>query len=288
MMKRMTLVLAAGAVIGLAATGAGVASAVTAPAPTISAPRVSSISGDSATIAWKATGNAGSVRVLAYDASTAAKAADVTVTAGSAVITLPRGGTAYDVELHAASVPGWTATTLLFTQAPAGAQGPAGAAGPQGPSGAAGPKGPSGVVSAGGHDLGAVDSVATGGSFVSNATLAGTISLGAGTYLVSLDAKATPSEATAAQVYPQFFIYDQAASPSFAGDLLNVGTGALEPFGADVAHSHDSYYSGAGIITLPSPATLHVYAFGYDSDNGGAAYHLDDVTVSAVQVTPAS
>jgi hypothetical protein len=144
------------------------------------------------------------------------------------------------------------------------------------------------VVSAGAHDLGAVDSVATGGGFVANATLAGTISLAAGTYLVSLDAKATPDEATTAQVFPQFFVYDEPAGPGFAGDLLNVGTGALEPFGADVAHSHDSYFSGASIIVLPSAVTLHVYAFGYDSDNGGATYRLDDLIVSAVQVNPAS
>jgi hypothetical protein len=273
----MTLGIAAVAAIGLAAAGVGVAGAVTQAAPTITAPVVASIAGDTATITWATTGSAGIVRVLAYNASTLAKGADVTVTAHQAVVTLPQAG-----------------ATLLFTQAPAGARGPAGAAGsagaagPQGPAGAAGAQGPSGVVSATAHDLGAVDSVATGGGFVANSTLAGTVSLGAGTYLVSLDAKATPDEATSAQVFPQFFVYDQAASPSFAGDLFNVGTGALEPFGTDVAHSHDSYFSGADIVTLPSAATLHIYAFGYDSDNGGATYRLDDVTVSVVQVNPAS
>jgi hypothetical protein len=275
MKKRMALGIIAGGVVALAAAGVGVAGAVTTAAPTISAARASSISGDSATITWKTTGAAGRVRVLAYNASTGVKAADVTVTAGKAVITLPQGGTAYGVELHAASIPGWTAATLLFTQAPAG---PRGVAGPPGA------QGPSGVVSAGAHDLGAVDSVATGGSFVANATLAGTVTLDAGTYLISLDAKATPDEATSAQVFPQFFVYDEAASQSFAGNLFNVGAGALEPFGTDVAHSHDSYYSGADLVTLPSDVTLDIYAFGYDSDNGGATYRLDDLTVSAVQV----
>lgn len=284
----MVLGIAAVAAVALAAGGAGIASAVTAAAPTISAPVVSSIAGDSATITWTTTGSAGSVRVLAYNASTSAKAADVTVAAGRAVITLPQGGTAYGVKLHAANVPGWTAASLLFTQAPAGARGPAGPAGPQGAAGAAGAQGPSGVVSAGAHDLGAVDPVATGGGFVANATLAGTVSLAAGTYLVSLDAKATPDEATTAPVFPQFFVYDEAANASFTGDLLNVGTGALEPFGTDVAHSHDSYYSGASIIVLPAATTLHVYAFGYDSDNGGGTYRLDDLVLSAVQVSPAS
>jgi hypothetical protein len=134
-----------------------------------------------------------------------------------------------------------------------------------------------------------VTSVPTGGSFNANSVEAGTIALGAGTYLVTLNAKATPNAASTAQVFPQFFVYDQVKNPAFAGDLFNVGAGALEPFNVDLAHSHDSYYSGTDIITVPAGGqTLHVYAFGYDSDTSAGTYALDDLSVSVVQVTPAS
>lgn len=154
--------------------------------------------------------------------------------------------------------------------------------GAQGP---AGKPGASGVVSAGVHDLGGLSSVATGGGFVANSTEVGTVSLKAGTYLVSLAAKATPrASGDTAAIYPQFFVYGQAKNSLFTGDLMNVGAGALEPDGTN----HDSYYSGSALITLASDATLHLYAFGYDSDSGAGAYVLDDLSLTAVQVTPAS
>jgi hypothetical protein len=133
-------------------------------------------------------------------------------------------------------------------------------------------------------DLGTVATVPTGGGFVANSTEVGTVSLAAGTYMISLNAKATPNAAESGQVFPQFFVYDQVKNSAFTGDLFNVGTGALEPFNVDVAHSHDSYFSGSTLITLPSPVTLHIYAFGYDSDNGGGSYVLDDLTISTVSL----
>lgn len=169
-----------------------------------------------------------------------------------------------------------------------GSPGPAGSTGPSGPAGAdgqQGPAGPSGVVNASVHDLAGVASVVTGGSFNASSTEVGTVDLPAGTYLVTLSAKATPrASGDTASVYPQFFVYDQVKNSSFTGDLFNVGAGALEPDGTN----HDSYYSGGSLITLPADATLHVYAFGYDSDSGGGAYVLDDLSVTTVQVTPAS
>ena len=70
-------------------------------------------------------------------------------------------------------------------------QGPAGPAGKDGTNGS---NGTNGVTSAVTTDLGGVSSVPTGGSFVANATLAGTLSLKAGTYLLSVNAKATPND----------------------------------------------------------------------------------------------
>lgn len=151
--------------------------------------------------------------------------------------------------------------------------------------GPTGKQGPSGVVSTKTTDLGPVASVATGGSFVTNATQVGTISLKAGTYLVNLNAKATPPSGGtgSAEVFPEFFVYNQVKNASFTGDLYNVGSGPLES-GANA--QIDSYYSGSSVITLTTPTTLYVYAFGYDSDRGAGGYTLDDLAVTATQINP--
>lgn len=162
-----------------------------------------------------------------------------------------------------------------------GAQGPAGPAGSQGP---AGPQGPSGVVSAVTTDLGAVASVPTGGSFVTNATEVGTVDLKAGTYLLNINAKATPDVSSAVEVFPQFFIYDQPANAAFTGDLFNVGSGSLATSNTTI----DSYFSGSGEVTLAQDTTLHVYAFGYNADRSAGSYALDDLSVTATALTVAS
>jgi len=125
-------------------------------------------------------------------------------------------------------------------------------------------------------------SIPTGGGFVANSTEVGTLSLAPGTYQVDLYAKATPNKDTGTvQVFPQFFVYSQPKNASFTGDEFNVGAGALEPNGTN----HDSYYSGSGVITVPSGGeTLHIYAFGYDSDSGAATYALDSGTVTVVRL----
>jgi len=141
------------------------------------------------------------------------------------------------------------------------------------------------VVSAAVQDLSPVASVPTGGSFVANATLLGTVQLQqAGTYLVSLSAKATPPAGGtgSVNVFPQFFVYDQPANTSFTGDLFNVGSGALES-GANA--NIDSYYSGSDIITVTDTTTLDIYGFGYDSDRGAGSYVFDGGTFSATLVT---
>jgi hypothetical protein len=136
------------------------------------------------------------------------------------------------------------------------------------------------VVSTTTTDLGRVASVATGGGFVANSTPVGTVTLKAGTYLLNLNAKATPKASSAIEVFPQFFVYDQVKNASFTGDLFNVGSGPL----ASNNTSIDSYYSGSAVLTLAQATTLHVYAFGYDSDRSAGTYVLDDLSVTATQI----
>jgi hypothetical protein len=127
----------------------------------------------------------------------------------------------------------------------------------------------------------AATSIKTGGGFFANSTDIGTVSLGAGTWLLTFNAKATPNAATTGEVFPQFFVYDQVKNMSFAGDLFNIGTGPLEPF----ATNHDSYFSGTAQIVVPAGGeTLHVYAFGYDSDIGSGSYALDTATLTATSL----
>jgi hypothetical protein len=159
-----------------------------------------------------------------------------------------------------------------------------GPAGPAGAKGATGAQGPSGVVSTNTTDLGTVASVPTGGGFAANATQVGTISLKAGTYLLNVNAKATPNASSAIEVFPQFFVYDQPANSSFTGDLFNVGSGPLASNNTTI----DSYFSGSGEVTLTSDATLHVYAFGYDSDRSAGTYKLDDLSVTATRINAGS
>jgi hypothetical protein len=151
-----------------------------------------------------------------------------------------------------------------------------------------GPQGPSGVVSVSTTDLGGVASVPTGGSFVTNATQVGTVSLAAGTYLVTLNAKVTPPSGGtgAVSVFPNLFLYDQAANPDFTGDLLNICSGALE---SGTNYQIDSYCSGSAVVTVPAGGqTLYVYAFGYDSDRGSGSYVLDDAASRPSRSSPAA
>jgi hypothetical protein len=181
---------------------------------------------------------------------------------------------------QATSVTGHPMTCPAGSILAEGDKGTTGPAGPAGAPGKDGAPGTSGVVSAAAHDLGAVASVATGGSFAANKTLAGTVSLKAGTYLLSVNAKATPLTSSAVEVFPQFFVYNGAALADFSNDLLNVGSGPLASSNTTI----DSYYSGTGVVTLKADAVLNVYAFGYDSDRGAGTYALGDLSVTAVQL----
>lgn len=229
---------------------------------------------------------------IAYAATGAASSTAPVPHAGYACVNLKTHTAMTILDSPSSACPAGTTSIVLGAQGPAGqkgatgAMGATGSPGPAGSPGAPGPQGPSGVVSEKTDDLGGVASVPTGGSFVANSTEVGSgIALDAGTYLVTMNAKATPrASGDTAQIFPQFFLYNQVKNVAFTGDLLNIGAGALEPDGTN----HDSYYSGAAIVTLTATTTLHVYAFGYDSDQGSGSYALDDLTVTVVQVTPAS
>jgi hypothetical protein len=276
--------LTAAAATALAAGALGISSASASPAPVakVAGLHVTAATTTTLAVAWTAPADHGAkVRVQVYDADTRADSYDTAyrggdVTGKTAVTaTGLAAGTAYELradEYDGTRNSGWTAPVTVYTQA-------SGAAGAQGPAG------PSGVVSVTTRDLGAVASVATGGSFAANATLAGTVNLKAGTYLVAVSAKATPLMTSAVQVFPQFFAYSQPKNAAFAGDLFNVGAGALES-GGNV--QIDSYYSGSDVITLAGDTTLDVYAGGYDSDRSAGTYRLDDLTVTAVQLQAAS
>jgi hypothetical protein len=284
--RKRLLALTAAAGIALAAGALGITTASASPAPVtrVAGLHVTAATTTTLAIAWaKAADPNAKVRVQVYDADTLADTWDSAYKGGDVAGTTVTAtglaaGTAYDVradEYDGTRNSGWTDPVTVYTAA-------AGSTGTQGP---AGPAGPSGVVSVTTKDLGAVASVATGGSFVTNAKLVGTVSLKAGTYLVSVSAKATPLMTGAVQVFPQFFVYDQPANAAFTGDLFNVGSGALES-GGNV--NIDSYYTGSSVITLASATTLDLYAFGYDSDRGAGTYALDDLTVTAVQLQAAS
>jgi len=160
--------------------------------------------------------------------------------------------------------------------------------------GRTGATGPSGVVATSSQNLvgSTAVSVATGGSFTANKTTVGTVKLGAGTYLVDVNFKATPNEVTTGDVFPSLYVYNGAQLSDFSNDLFNVGSGALEdPTSTEVSDGDliDSYFSGSGEITVPSGGeTLDVYAFGYDSDQGSGTYNLDTAVVTVTQLNTGS
>ena len=119
-----------------------------------------------------------------------------------------------------------------------------------------------------------------GGPAADNAVLLGKLYLPAGESQLNVYAKATPDSDYTANVFPQFFVYNQPLTSSFAGDLFNVGSGALEA-GNDTI---DSYYSGSQVITLAKPGYVYVYAFGYASDKSGGTYTVDNANITAVSL----
>jgi hypothetical protein len=136
-------------------------------------------------------------------------------------------------------------------------------------------------------DIGADgESVNVGGNASGNALDVIELTLPAGTYQVSVNAKAAPSAPTGTvQTFPSFFVYNQAIDARFDGDLLNIGGTPLES-GAN--NNIDSYFSGSGLVTVNDTTELHVYAFGYNSDRSGGSYTLEGLNITAVPVTVAA
>jgi autotransporter adhesin len=175
---------------------------------------------------------------------------------------------------------GWSLPVEFFVTVSGGGTG---SQGPSGAKGDTGAQGPSGVVASAVNTLtDATSLVNTGGSFTANKTLVGHVSLKAGTYLVTLKAKA--AWASGNGEFPQFFVYEGAALTDFSNDLFNVGSGALAQGNASI----DSYYNGTGQVTLTEDGDLDIYAFGYNTDHGAGTFSLEDLTVTATQLQLAS
>jgi Collagen triple helix repeat (20 copies) len=176
----------------------------------------------------------------------------------------------------------------------AGAKGATGATGAAGAQGPAGPQGPSGVVSSNVTQLvtPATPVIQTGGSFSSRKTPVGTVTLAAGTYLVTVNFTATPNAATSGTVFPFVAVYDgPQANGSFANNLFNVGNTPLEDPSATIlsqGNTINSFNSGTSQVVVPAGGeTLNVYAFGNDSDQGEGSYVLNSATVTATQLNVA-
>lgn len=182
-----------------------------------------------------------------------------------------------------------TYTLALGQRGPKGATGPRGLAGKtgsqgiQGVPGKDGKNGTSGGVTWNGTthmlDLSGPISVATGGGFVANSTLVGTLTFAsAGYWDIQVNAQATPkASGDTAQIFPQLFVYTEPKNSNFDGDLFNIGSGALEPDGTN----HNSYLNGSMTVYIAAPATkVYIYAFGYDSDTGAGSYTLNYVNVT--------
>ena len=175
-----------------------------------------------------------------------------------------------------------------------GPKGATGAPGAPGATGDPGAPGPSGVVSTAATQLvtASTPAIETGGSFTARKTLVGTVTLGAGTWLVDADFTATPNASTTGDVFPQLFVYNGPVNSGFTNDLFNVGAGALENPTPTIVSDGDtinSYYSGESEITVPAGGeTLDVYAFGYDSDTGEGTYALNSAVITATHLQTAS
>jgi hypothetical protein len=204
-------------------------------------------------------------------------------------ILTPAVTTIVPVKAYACEGAGHVAVTLLSTpsaKCPArttsvvlGAQGPQGNPGIPGTPGSTGPSGVQALTTI---PFSETDGITTGGSFLSKATLIGTSPMSAGTYQVCLNGKAEQPIAATGSVSAQLFLYDQASNANFTGDLLNASADTQG------GTSHDAYLSGCTLVTEASDVTLHLYAFGYDSDQNSGSWNLMNARITAVKLTPAA
>jgi hypothetical protein len=281
------------AIAGLALTS----SAATVP---LSPPSITATTTTTATLTLNGDAN----QVQVYNASTGVQAfRQLNITPGSTVtVTGLSAGTAWAVKIVGPNE-SWTTPELFYTTATPGTNGTNGVTGPTGPqgptgkdgavgangapgaAGPAGPAGPSGVQALLAHDFvvpTAELAVVTGGSFLNLSTSAGTYPLPAGTYEACLSGKAEQPVAATGSVSAQLFLYDQAKNSGYTGDLLNLSADTQG------GNNHDAYLNGCTIVSETSDVTLHLYAFGYDSDSGSGSYNLISASLHLVKLTPAS
>jgi hypothetical protein len=176
-----------------------------------------------------------------------------------------------------------------------GANGTNGAQGPAGPKGDKGDKGDPASDSAGklvGHVV-ATDKVIKqlGGSFKTGKTLVGSMSLPAGTYLISgsgffdrVNDSIGPSGSRL-----QLAVRDGDSTTAFGNDDGTCVTGAFRAPDAAAPSNADREASCAlsRVLTLGTTTTLNVYLFGYNddgSDDGGDNFNAD-VDVAAMRVS---
>jgi hypothetical protein len=240
------------------------------------------------TLGWSAVGATVKDEVIVYDPSTLQKAVHTGSEAGHSTSRTVDFGTAWQGHIMAAKVAyvvnghstGWSLPVEFFVTVSGGGTGSTGPAGPKGDTGA---QGASGVVASTLSTLtDATSLVNTGGSFSTGKVLVGHVSLKAGTYLVTLNAKA--AWASGNGEFPQFFVYKGVALADFSNDLFNVGNGSLAQGNATI----DSYYNGTGQVTLAEDGDLDIYAFGYNTDHGAGTFSLENMTVTATQLQLAS
>ena len=203
--------------------------------------------------------------------------------------------------VHSVCPPKYKTYTLAVGQrGPKGATGARGVTGKTGPQGIQGVQGQPGTNGKDGKNgngvvwhgtenllsLSGPESIATGGGFVANSTLVGTITFAsAGYWDIQISAQTTPkASGDTSQVFPQLFLYNQPKSSSFAGDVLNMST-EDQPDGTN----HNSYLNGGITVFVPAPATkYYVYAFGYDGDMGAGSYTLNYVNMTYTEFASAS
>jgi hypothetical protein len=169
--------------------------------------------------------------------------------------------------VRAAGNTGWTEPLFITTLAAAGSNGSNGSAGPAGET----------LVSQ--TTLSANAAVATGGPFLTNATVLGSVTVKtAGEYRVSVNAKVA-ADSTTQEVFPLIAVYNGVALSDYSNDLFNLGDGALP-----LSKTIDQYIVGSQVVSLPA-GTLKIYGFGYTPGGAAGTFNFEGATVTVTAVT---
>lgn len=169
-------------------------------------------------------------------------------------------------------------------QGPSGADGEDGAQGPKGDTGDTGPQGPTGATGEDGEDgvvtpvykeTAPVNVAKIGGSFKTNATLAGTVELPAGKYILDVNGFFRSNQATSGQTTLQTAVrVGWNGADTFGTDLGTAFTG-----GTPTAANREVSNSATRVVHLPTTTTVQLLVFGYDNSGGSADSGKFDATV---------